>query len=99
LLGLLECLARVAVFVEVFGKATFRAREADEVIDFVRLRLAEEILFLGGIALEAQALGDLVAFARVADEHRERARVHPFSLVAADVSPLKSSHRDRHPFK
>ena len=69
-------LARVAVFVEVFRKATFGAREANEVIDFVRLRFDEEILFLGWIALEAQALRDLLAFARVVDQHGERARVH-----------------------
>ena len=52
------------------------AREADEVIDFVCLRFDEEILFLGRIALEAEALRDLVAFARVIHQHRERARVH-----------------------
>jgi len=53
LLGLEQRLARVAVFVEVFGEAAFGARETDEVIDFVRLRFDEEIRFLGRIALEA----------------------------------------------
>ena len=56
--------ARVAVFVEVFGETALGAGETDEVIDFVRLRFDEEIRFLGGIALEAEALGDLVAFLR-----------------------------------
>ena len=45
--------ARVTVFVEVFGKAAFRAREADEVIDLVRLRFDVEILFLGGASIAA----------------------------------------------
>jgi len=76
LFGFDQRFARVAVFVEVFRKAAFRAGEADEVIDFVRLWLDEEIRFLGRIALEAEALGDLVAFARIIHQHRERARVH-----------------------
>ena len=50
-------------------------READEVINFVRLWFDEEILFLGRIALEAEALRNLVALARIVDQHRERARV------------------------
>ena len=62
------------------------AGEADEVIDFVRLRFDEEIRFLGGIALEAETLRDLVAFAGVVDEHRERARVHgEFALLHRHV--------------
>ena len=49
LFGFEQRLARVAVFVEVFGETSFGARKADEVIDFVRLRFDVEILFLGGI--------------------------------------------------
>jgi len=44
-------------------------------MDLVRFRFDEEIRFLGRIALEAEALGDLVALARIVDQHRERARV------------------------
>ena len=76
LFGFDQRFARVAVFVEVFGETAFSAGEADEVIDFVRLGFDEEIRFLGWIALEAEALRDLVAFARIVDQHRERARVH-----------------------
>ena len=59
LFGFDQRFARVAVFVEVFRETAFGAGETDEVIDFVRLRLDEEIRFLGRIALETQALGDL----------------------------------------
>ena len=55
LFGFDQRLARVAVFVEVFGEAALRAGEADEVIDFVRLRFDEEIRFLGRIALETRS--------------------------------------------
>ena len=65
--GFEQRLARIAVFVEVFGEAAFGLGEADEVIDFVRLRFDEEIRFLGWIALEAETLGDFIAFARVVD--------------------------------
>jgi hypothetical protein len=68
-----------------FSRA-FGAREADEVIDFIRLRIDEEIRFLGRIALEAQAVGDLVAFARIVDPHRKRAGVHrKFALLHRHV--------------
>ena len=56
--------ARVAVFLEVFREAAFGAREADEVIDFVRLGFDVEIRFLARIALEAEARGGLVALSR-----------------------------------
>jgi len=69
LLGFKQRLAWVAVFVcscvrenaADFSPA-FGAREADEVIDLVRFGFDEEIRFPGWIALEAEALGDLVAF-------------------------------------
>ena len=86
LFGFDQRLAWVAVLVEVFREAAFRAREADEVIDLVRLRLDEEVRFLGRITLEAEALRDLVAFARIVDEHRESARVHgEFALLHRHV--------------
>ena len=86
LFGFDQRLTRVAVFVEVFREAAFGAREANEVIDLVRLRLDEEIRFLGRIALEAEALCDLLAFARIVDEHGERARVHgEFALLHRHV--------------
>ena len=50
-MGFEQRLARVAVFVEVFGETAFGSCETDEVIDFVRLRFDEEIQFLGRIAL------------------------------------------------
>ena len=82
LLGFDQRFAWVAVLVEVFGETAFGAGEADEVINLVRLGFDEEIRFFGGIALEAEALGDLVAFARIVDQHRERARVHgEFALL------------------
>ena len=74
LFGAEQRFAWVAVLVEVLREAAFRFGEADEVIDFVRLGFDEEIRFLGRIALEAEALGDLVAFARIVDQHREHAR-------------------------
>ena len=86
LFGFDQRLDRVAVLVEVFGEAAFRAREADEVIDIIRLWFDEEIRFLGRIALETEALGDLVAFARIVDQYRERARVHgEFALLHCHV--------------
>jgi len=51
--------------------------ETDEVIDFVRLRFDEEILFVGRIALKAQSWRDLLAFARFVDAysvHRKKWR-------------------------
>ena len=60
LFGANQGFARVPILVEVLREAAYSAREADEVIDFVRLRFDEEIRFLGRIALEAEALGDLV---------------------------------------
>jgi len=52
-------------------------READEGIAFVRLRFDEGILFPGRIALEAEALRDLVAFARRLSGGQERDTVLP----------------------
>ena len=86
LFGFDQRLARVAVLVEVFREAALGAGEADEVIDLVRLRFDEEIRLLGRIALKAEALRDLVAFARIVDQHRERARVHgEFALLHRHV--------------
>jgi hypothetical protein len=53
----------------VLREAAFGARKADKVIDFVRLRFDEEIQFLRRIALETQALRDLVALAWIIHEH------------------------------
>lgn len=53
------------------------AREADEVLAFVRLRFDEETLFPSRIARSAQALRDLVAFARRLSGGQERDTVAP----------------------
>ena len=52
LFGADQRFAWVAVLVKVLREAAFGAGETDEVIDFVRLRFDEEILFLRRIAVE-----------------------------------------------
>src|SRR5712692_4478699 len=60
----LQELARVSCGIELVREASFGARKGDEIDGLTGLRINVPVLLDGGVALQAQAFADAIAFPR-----------------------------------